>query len=54
MQIYEIGCELYVLLDKIDLLKAWNIICKMKLSQKPVASSGEDALMQLLNSLGGM
>lgn len=29
-------------------------ICKMKLSQKPVASSGEDALMQLLNSLGGM
>lgn len=29
-------------------------ICKMKLSQKPVASSGEDALMQLLNSLGGI
>ena len=29
-------------------------ICKMRLSQKPVASSGEDALMQLLNSLGGM
>lgn len=29
-------------------------ICKMKLSQKPVASSGEEALMQLLNSLGGM
>lgn len=29
-------------------------ICKMRLSQKPVASSGEEALMQLLNSLGGM
>lgn len=33
--------------DKVD-------ICKMKLSQKPVAASGEEALMQLLNSLGGM
>ena len=28
-------------------------ICKMKLSHKPVAVSGEDALMQMLNSLGG-
>ena len=28
-------------------------ICKMKLSHKPVAASGEDALMQILNSLGG-
>ena len=28
-------------------------ICKMKLSRRPVAISGEDALMQLLNSLGG-
>ena len=28
-------------------------ICKMKLSHKPVAASGEDALMQMLNSLGG-
>ena len=28
-------------------------ICKMKLSHKPVATSGEDALIQLLNSLGG-
>jgi hypothetical protein len=28
-------------------------ICKMQLSHKPVATSGEDALMQLLNSLGG-
>lgn len=27
-------------------------ICKMKLSHRPVAASGEDALMQLLNSLG--
>lgn len=25
----------------------------MKLSHKPVALSGEDALMQMLNSLGG-
>ena len=33
--------------DKVD-------ICKMKLSHKPVATSGEEALMQLLNSLGGM
>lgn len=29
-------------------------ICKMKLSHKPVATSGGQALMQLLNSLGGM
>ena len=28
-------------------------ICKMKLSRKPVAATGEDALIQLLNSLGG-
>lgn len=28
-------------------------ICKMKLSRRPVDISGEDALMQLLNSLGG-
>lgn len=28
-------------------------ICKMKLSHKPVAATGEDALIQLLNSLGG-
>lgn len=28
-------------------------ICKMKLSRKPVAITGEEALMQLLNSLGG-
>lgn len=28
-------------------------ICKMKLSRKPVATSGEEALLQLLNSLGG-
>lgn len=28
-------------------------ICKMKLSYKPVAVSGEDALIQMLNSLGG-
>lgn len=28
-------------------------ICKMKLSHKPVAVSGEEALMQMLNSLGG-
>ena len=28
-------------------------ICKMKLSRKPVAASGEEALLQLLNSLGG-
>lgn len=28
-------------------------ICKMNLSQKPAAASEEDALMQLLNSLGG-
>ena len=29
-------------------------ICKMKLSHKPVAATGEDALIQLLNSLGGL
>ena len=28
-------------------------ICKMNLSRKPVATSGEEALLQLLNSLGG-
>lgn len=28
-------------------------ICKMNLSQKPVVASEEDALIQLLNSLGG-
>ena len=28
-------------------------ICKAQLSHKPVAASGEDALMQMLNSLGG-
>lgn len=28
-------------------------ICKMKLSHKPVAASGEDAMMQMLNSLVG-
>lgn len=33
--------------DKVD-------ICKMNLSHKPVVASGEDALMQLLNSYGGM
>ena len=28
-------------------------ICKMMLSRKPVAISEEEALLQLLNSLGG-